>query len=334
MAPPFGKSKTHHPSRTPDLSRRYWGYSALPNAKRSTLVIVNPAAGGGRGGGRWRAVRQIATGILSYEEHWTTAPGEARNVAAEAVASGFAHVLGVGGDGTMHEIANGLAGSEVSLALLPVGTGNDFARYLGVYRPLSQLIRAFPTGHTKAIDLGRVHGQYYLLVAGVGFDASVARLVNALPSKRGGTLPYVVTAIRHAFSFEPPLLRLTIDGATEGEPRRRLMIAVANAPSYGGGMQVCPPARVDDALLHVMSVGAMSGWSTLALLPRVYTGRHLTDPRVHVEAARTVRIDGPMDVPLHADGEAVGGLPACFDVCPAMLRLWLPADCAGGFDQT
>ncbi len=293
--------------------------------RRDLLVLVNPAAGGGRAARLWPTVRQEAQRHFAFEEHWTRRQGEATTVARQAAQGGVRRILAVGGDGTLQEIANGLPDSRVALAALPVGTGNDFARVAGWTRPVRELLAGLAAGNSRIVDLGTVNGRRYLLVAGAGFDAAVAHKVHGMEGKGRGTLPYLATAVRQAFRFHPPALTLQLDDRLASAPRPLLMAAVANAPSYAGGMRICPPARLDDGLLHILTVGAGSGWYTLRLLGRVYRGAHLHDPGVHVASAVRVCIDGPVDVPLHADGEPVGHLPAVFEVLPGALRVWLSA---------
>jgi YegS/Rv2252/BmrU family lipid kinase len=269
-------------------------------------------------------LRPVAARLFRFEEHWTQAAGEGGRVAAEAAAAGIARLLAVGGDGTLHEVANGAAGSGLAVAVLPLGTGNDFARTSGFFLRPDRLLGALATGGRRQVDLGEVHGGVYINVAGVGFDAEVARIVNALPSKSGGTLPYLTAAIRLAFSYEAPRLTVRLDGEAD-EPTPRLLVAIGNAAAYGGGMQVCPGAKVDDGALDALLVGRLRGWSTLGLLPKVFRGSHVGDPRVRLQRAFRVDIDGPADTAVHADGEIVGGLPATFSVRPRALTLWTPA---------
>jgi YegS/Rv2252/BmrU family lipid kinase len=288
-----------------------------------TLVLVNPAAGAGRAARRWRDVRATAQGCFPFEEHWTQAPGEGARVAAEAAQAGFARILAIGGDGTLHEVANGAAGTALAVGVLPFGTGNDFARTAGLLLRPDRLLAALAGGRQRPVDLGHVHAAFYVNVAGVGFDAEVARIVNSLQRKAGGTLPYLVTAVRLAFSYDPPPLEVLLDGVPDNASPR-LLVAVGNAAAYGGGMQVCPGAQVDDGALDALLVGPVRGWGTLGLLPRVFRGTHVADPRVRLQRAFQVEIRGPRETAVHADGEIVGGLPATFSVRPRALNLWVP----------
>ncbi len=290
-----------------------------------TLVVVNPAAGSGRAAAGWERLRAQAKTCFSFDEVQTSGPGHATRLAAEAAAAGYARLLAVGGDGTLHEIVNGCAEADVAVGLLPLGTGNDFARSAGLHRPAAELLPGLAAGQVRRVDLGRVHDQYYLNVAGVGFDAEVARIANATSKRQGGALFYLLTAVREAFRYEPALLAVAVDAPLIAAPSRRLMVAVGNAAAYGGGMRICPRAVIDDGLLDVMTVAGLRGVAILALLPRVFVGGHLGRAGVGYQQAKEVRIEGPSGVAVHADGELVGGLPATFTIHPGALRLWTPA---------
>jgi diacylglycerol kinase (ATP) len=241
------------------------------------------------------------------------------------VRAGIQRVLAVGGDGTLHELVNALAHTAVALGVLPCGTGNDFARSQGLMGPLPRLLQRLAHGQRESVDLGQVEDTYYLNVAGVGFDAEVARCINARARKPEGALPYLGEAIRLAFHYEPPLLEVRFDSSAPMPRERLLLVAVGNASAYGGGMRICPQARVNDGLLDVMLAGDIRRWAILTLLPRVFMGRHVGDPRIRMIRARAVSVTGPAGVVLHADGEIVGGLPAHFRVHPGALTLWRPS---------
>ncbi len=295
-------------------------------SRQRTLVVVNPAAGSGRAAAGWARLREQAKACFTFDEVATAGPGDATRLAAEAESAGYTRLLSVGGDGTLHEIVNGCGSCEVAVGVLPLGTGNDFARSAGLRRPAAQLLPALAAGDVRRVDLGRVHDQYYLNIAGVGFDAEVARIANATAKRHGGALFYLITAVREAFRYEPAILKVALDAQEPPAPSRRLMVAIGNAAAYGGGMRICPRAELDDGLLDVMTVGDLRGGRILGILPLAFLGRHVGRPGVDYQQAKEVRIEGPAGVAVHADGELVGGLPATFTIDPGALRLWAPAD--------
>jgi diacylglycerol kinase (ATP) len=285
------------------------------------LCIVNRTAGGGRAARAWAAVAP-AMARLHAELATTDRPGHATELARRACADGFTHLLAVGGDGTAHEVVNGIQRPDVALGIVPCGTGNDFARSAALpFRP-EAAVAGLERDRRRPVDLGLCGSRRFLNVAGAGFDAEVARLVNAGPRRSRGALPYVATAVSLAFRYGSDELTLDLDG--ERWKQSCLLVAVGNAKAYGGGMRICPRASLDDGLLDVCIVGGITAGHTLALLPRVFLGRHVRDRAVAYRTARAVAIAGPARVAVHADGEVVGGLPASFSVDVAACQLWLP----------
>jgi diacylglycerol kinase (ATP) len=285
------------------------------------LCIVNPAAGNGRAARTWAAVeRELAA--LRPELALTESPGHATAIARRACADGFTHLLAVGGDGTLHEVINGIDRPGVALAVVPAGTANDFARSARIpFRP-EAAVRGLGHDRRRTIDVGTVHGRRYLNVAGAGFDAEVARLINAGPRRARGALPYVATAVALAFRYRAAELELDLDGRRLR--RRCLLVAVGNAAAYGGGMRICPDAVLDDGLLDVCIVGELAPAKILAILPTVFFARHVRHPAVEYVRARAVTITGPGACAVHADGEVSGTLPAHFRLEAGACSLWVP----------
>ncbi|HVB10369.1 MAG TPA: diacylglycerol kinase family protein [Bacillota bacterium] len=286
------------------------------------LCIVNRTAGGGRASRAWDAIAGTMA-RMKADVAFTTHAGHAADLARQACADGFTHLLAVGGDGTVHEVVNGIQGPDVALGLVPCGTGNDFARSAGFPFQPQAAVAGLDRDRRRAVDLGVCNGHRFLNVAGAGFDAEVARLINEGPRRSRGALPYVATAISLAFRYRAEEFRLDLDGTTLVQPC--LLAAVGNASAYGGGMRICPRAELDDGLLDVCVVAGIPTAHILSLLPRVFLGRHVSDRSVSYHRARTVEILGPAGVAVHADGEVIGGLPARFSVAASACSLWLPA---------
>ncbi|MBX6350877.1 MAG: diacylglycerol kinase family lipid kinase [Clostridia bacterium] len=293
--------------------------------RRRALVLVNPKAGAGRAVKAWKAARPLLAEAFALEEWSSERPGHATELAERARKLAPDAVLAVGGDGTVHEVVNGLAGSDVPLAIFPFGTGNDFARALGVRPDPRQAAAVLLGGRTRRVDLGRVHGHYYVQVAGTGFDAVVAARVNA--SGRAGT--GAVTYVRHllatllAYRNRPAALR-PAGSAAPPAAGPILLIAVANTPYYAGGMKICPEASPEDGLLDWCRIGDLTRIEVLRALPLVFSGRHVRLPKIDTGRAPAVEVDGPPDLPVHADGEVVGHLPARFECAPKALTVFVP----------
>ena len=285
------------------------------------LAIVNPAAGHNTAARAWSQVRQLH----NWDCIQTERPGHARDLAASAVGV-YDRVVAVGGDGTASEVANGLAHSQTSMAIIPSGTGNDFAVNLSIPADPVAAANLAATGRACPIDLGEVQRStgtsYFTNIAGFGFDAEVAARVNRLPKLGGRTLPYIAGVLQTLFQFRTPGMRLTLDTTVIDEPI--FLAAVANCASYGGGMRIAPAARPDDGLFDVCVVKDLSRVEVLRLLPSLYTGEHVRHRAVEIIRCASVSADASARVLCQADGELAGELPVRFAIRPAALQCVRP----------
>ena len=294
-------------------------------------VIINPAAGRGKGRKaipeiqRCFANHGVSVKIVETEQAGKAVmtgeivPGSAGWHAAEAVASGARVVIAAGGDGTVGEVANALIGTQVALGILPVGTGNDLVRTLGISRNLTDACRQFLHGNVRKMDVGRCPNGNFVNIAGVGFDAEVAHAINHRYRNLRGTMAYLVAVIATLAKYRPQEIELEIDGASHRE--RIMLCAVANAQSYGGGMRVAPTARVNSGKFEIVLVGDVSRWEFLKTFPSVFKGTHVSHPKVKVFAGETVRIRSEATLPVLADGEEIGSTPVQFSILPAGLNV-------------
>lgn len=233
-------------------------------------------------------------------------------------------VIAVGGDGTVHEVANGLikTGSPAVLGVVPFGTGSDFARALGLPRDPVAAARALITARPRRIDVGEVNGRYFLTISGVGFDGEVAQQVNAWPKVFGGTLMYILGILTNLVTYSPVDVEIVLDGTLQRE--RLFLIAVGNTAWNAGGMWLVPAARPDDGVFDVVIAGPLTKFETLLVLPKVFSGRHLGHPKIRQAQARTIQITGSRPLAIQADGESIGHLPATYTVRPAALSVLAP----------
>lgn len=301
----------------------------MANATRMrTRIITNPRAGRGRAAGVARlAQAELQAAGWQAEIVPSSAPGEATSLAREAAAS-YDLVVACGGDGTLNEVVSGAAGVR-PVGFIPCGTGNDFARTMGISLDPRQAARQLLNGTAHPVDLlalespgGAPVMRYAINVVGVGLDAAVAARMNRQPRLGGGCLSYLWALMIELGRLEPVRLRLEVDGQRwEGAA---LLVAIANAISYGGGMRIAPQARVDDGLLDVVVVGPMGRIEFLRTLPRVFNGSHLQHPAVSWQCGREVLVECDQPAPVLVDGDVRAQTPLRVKLLPGGVDFWLP----------
>jgi diacylglycerol kinase (ATP) len=286
-------------------------------------VIVNPVAGRGRTRKLLPAIEERAAAFGAKVQVSLTAEDPIR-LAHEAAELGH-NLVACGGDGLVAAVAGVAADTGRTLAVVPTGAGNDFARGLG-YDPKNalQAFDALESGRDRVIDLGRVNGRYFTCTAYSGFDAEANRWANTV-TKLSGTALYVAAVLRTLAVYKPHPFRLTVDGETH--EHRAWLVAVGNGPAYGGGMNIAPNASLDDGLLDITVVGAMTRVQMLTNFPKVFKGTHISHPLVTTYRAARVELESldaavPMDA--YADGERVGPLPATMEAAPHALTVRVP----------
>ncbi|HEV7523814.1 MAG TPA: diacylglycerol kinase family protein [Acidimicrobiia bacterium] len=287
-------------------------------------AIVNPVAGRGRTQKLLPELERAAA-AAGIALHVSPEPGAPAKLARAATDEGH-DLIACGGDGLVTEVAGVAADTGKRLAIVPTGAGNDFARVLG-YDPKNPL-RAFDAianGRDEIVDLGRVNGRWYTCVTASGFDAEANRWANTV-RKLSGTTLYVAAVLRTLAVYKPHRFRVTIDGAAF--ETTAWLVAVGNGPAYAGGMRVTPDARMDDGLLDVTIVGAMSRPEFLWTFPKVFKGNHLRNPKVTTRRGAQVHLESldasiPMEV--YADGERVGPLPGTMEAVRDALNVRVPA---------
>lgn len=304
--------------------------------QRRIVVISNPASG--RRSEKHKLVaeavsrianeRSIAVEFLSTSVPGESArtgrhlPGSGSDLALQAVTSGADLVVACGGDGTVGEVANGLVGTDTPLAVLPLGTGNDFCRTIGVSQSLDEAITTLFDGRPQPVDVGRCGEGYFLNVAGCGFDAQVAQRINAGFRFLSGTPAYVAATLSTLIKYRPIALRITIDGVSL--ETRVMLCAIANARTYGGGMKIAPQASLQDGLFDIILVEEVSKFEFLRAFPTVFKGNHLSHPKVKSFRGKQVKLESPSQIPLLADGEELHGSAMEFEVVPLALKVMVP----------
>jgi diacylglycerol kinase (ATP) len=291
-------------------------------------IIVNPTAGGGRAARLVPWIRERA-GADPELVAVTTRAGEAEELAARAAAAGAARVVAVGGDGTVQEVVNGLLaadGQGPALGIVPVGSGNDLARSLGLPRRLEDAWEAAVGSVTRRIDVAQARGdrreRWFASAGGIGFDAQVAAAMATRSGWQRGAAGYLLTTLSELRRFSNRRIRLTLDG--EVAEHAVLFVAVANGAFYGGGMRIAPDASTEDGALDVCIVGDISRMTALRQLPNLYRGTHVRHPAVAIARARRVTIEGEAGTLVHLDGEPFGGLPLDIELLASRLTVAAP----------
>lgn len=298
---------------------------------RAFTFVVNPASGRGRTLELLpRLGAEIEARDLDVELRVSTSPADPPRIARDAIERGRV-VVACGGDGLVGVLAGVCADEGGTLALVPTGSGNDFARAIGlVHDDPVPALDVLATGEERSVDLGRLEGpgapeggRWFCGVAGTGFDAEANRWANDV-DRISGTALYVAATVRTLATYRPRRFRLTVDG--ESHDLDAWLVAVGNAQSYGGGMRVCPDARLDDGRLDVTVVGPVSKAEFLRTFPRVFKGEHVRHPRVTTLTGARVEVEAldGQPSPVYADGEDAGELPVTVTVASDALRVVAP----------
>ena len=286
-------------------------------------ILLNPAAAQGKSRRALTpALEVLGRAGVEPQILESRSAGQLTELARAASAEKPDVVVSAGGDGTHHYVLNGLLGSEIPLGILSLGSGNDFARALGIPLEPGAAARTLLEGDARPIDVARVGSAVYGCVAGVGFDSVVNRYANERVRYVSGSLAYTWAILRCIGPYRPQRLELRSDGRNfSGE----IMFAVVgNTTSFGGGLKITPRARPDDGLLDVCIVPAMGKFELLRWVPRAYSGAHLKHPRILYFQARKITLASPSRLELFGDGEFLQELPATIEVVPRALKVVVP----------
>lgn len=283
----------------------------MPTA--NALILLNPVAAGGRASRRAHRIAELGgeSAVLVVG----ASADHVSELAGEALSEGYARVIAAGGDGTVQAVINGLmAAGEArpQLGIVPIGSGNDLARSMGLPRSLRAAVELALHGPCAPIDLALAHAdgasRWFGSAAGVGFDAQVA---TAMAGRRGrwqrGRIGYLATTLAELRRTRNHRVRISATHGDDGwsEELTILLAVVANGAYYGGGMRIAPDATVSDGLLDLITIADISRLTALRQLPNLYRGTHLRHPAVSARRLTAIEIE-PLDgdsLPLHLDGE-------------------------------
>lgn len=270
---------------------------------KSYYFIVNPVAGQGK---KLSFVSEI-TGFcqrnyLNYKLVMTHKPKEAIELAREA-SKKYEVIVAVGGDGTVNEVVNGIADTDAKLGIIPIGSGNDFAKQMGLTYNLSKDLRILMDGKFIKVDLGRVNNRHYFINGvGVGFDGEVAYRVRDFFKYAKGFSGYLLSVFRTLATYKFHKVKFFIDGEIVKDDKI-LLIATCNGTTYGGGFKVAPSAKVDDGLFTVCFVSKMGKFYAMRNIPKILQGTHVSLPEVSMYTGKSVKIKSEKELFSQLDGE-------------------------------
>jgi YegS/Rv2252/BmrU family lipid kinase len=268
---------------------------------------------------------------LRFEYLITEAPGHAIELAESAASNGYDILLSVGGDGTLHEVVNGVysAGriSNLPLGIIGTGTGSDYIRSVGISHHYQQACERVFNHEKMMLDIGLVeymkNGQprskIFVNFAGLGFDAEVVKATTQRFKRLGSKMSYLAGLLSNFVLYRNKSVSLAVDG--EAINNKMCTVLVSNGKYGGGSMMVAPQADLKDGLLDVIMINNISKPDLLLSLPRIYKGTHLTHPKVTTRKAREIRVETKQTAAVQADGELLGETPARFNILPGAMTL-------------
>ncbi len=274
-----------------------------------TLLIFNPSSDRGRAGQKASDLRAVIDEMGGADWRGTEYPAHATAIVAE-IGRQYQTVAALGGDGTVHEVINGLmqidAAQRPQLGVVPIGSGNDFASGAGLTMNPQEAIRRVFSGAPKPVDVARIQDgsgrvEYFDNTCGIGFDAAVNIRSRKITRLYGFVMYLTATLQTIALNFEAPHMKVTHDGGTLDQ--RILMLTVGNGPREGGGFITTPASQMDDGLLDCVYIEPVTQFRMLQLLPKVMNATHIHEPDVKLFSTTRLTLDADRALPIHIDGE-------------------------------
>ena len=299
--------------------------------KARTAAIVNPRAATGKTGKRWP---ELAASLPELDVRFTRGPRHATELARECLREGYQRIVAVGGDGTINEVVNGFLvdgrpiNSDAVLAIVPLGTGSDFQKSLGI-GGLDDAMQLIKQERPGPIDIGKVEYQapeggresrYFANVVSFGMGGEVAARAKNVLSKLSGKGAFLLATTQVFLTYQPKTADLTVDGQAHGS-FTITNIAIGNGRYHGGGMHVCPKAALDDGELEVTVIEALSSYELLRDIKTLYSENLYVHPKTHHMRGSRISARSPQLVSIEVDGEALGALPLEFSVVPRAIRV-------------
>jgi diacylglycerol kinase (ATP) len=292
------------------------------------VVVANPAAGHGKAG---RLIGKVTTGLhrlgVPHDIRVSESGPDLERLARGAAEESARIVAALGGDGSASLAANGILGTGAALAVLPAGTGDDFAKAIGAGR-LEAAIELLANPKTADLDVIAITTgaakRHFVNIAGAGFDSEVNETANGMTVKLGATGTYLAALVKTLSRFSPAAFTIQVDD--ERMQLDAMLVEIGSGRWTGGGMRVLPGAVMNDGLLDVCIVEALSKAAFLRAFPRVFIGSHTTHPKVRMRTGTRVQVEADRRVLVYADGELIGALPAIFEIHPGALPVVVGPD--------
>ena len=306
----------------------------MPQAPEKTIFLVNPASANGSTGRRWpELARRAAAAGLEGATLFSERQGHLAELAREAALDGAELLVVVGGDGSVNEVANGLAGlgRQPEVAIVPRGTGWDFSRTFGIPRKVDDAVHVALEGDVRTIDVGRASYRAwdgsdattsFANVASAGMSGAIAQRANETTKALGGKASYLWATFAVFSGWEATEIEVVVDG--ERRTGRMFDVVVANGRFFGGGLQICPEAEPDDGLFDVLTIGDVTKRDLVLTMPKMYRGTHLPHPKAELLRGPSVTVTSETPLPIELDGEQPGTTPVTFEVAAGALRLRVP----------
>lgn len=255
----------------------------------------------------------------NYEIKVTQKIGDAELIAKKAQTADFFTIVSVGGDGTLHEVVNGMIGGRQKLGIVPAGTGNDFARSLSIPFNIRGAIENLVHGKAAPIDLGSLNDRYFVNFCSVGLDALIAEEANKIKRYFSGNYSYIMGVVKALGKFKSLNVELIIDDIKYNE--EIMLVAVCNGAYYGGGMNIAPQAKVSDGQFDICVVRKMSKLKLLCLFPTIFKGKHIKYDEVKIYRGKNIQIFSKEDMHVNADGDIVNSRPVKFEMVHNKMEL-------------
>jgi len=305
------------------------------SSSQKWLLIVNPNAGRRKGEKDWPKISKLLKkNNIEGEVHFTRHRHHAVLIAKTGIEDGFRKIIVAGGDGTLNEVVNGIflqtkyPTTDITLAMIPIGTGNDWGRMYGIKPDYEQAVQVIKEGKTFIQDTGRVmykkeklqKCRYFINIAGMGYDAIVAEKTNRMKDQgKGGPMSYLVNLLSSLFSYSPNNIRLTVDGNTSSF--RVFSLSVGICRYNGGGMMQLPKALPDDGLFDITVIDNIGKMEVISQLKNLYNGSFINHPKVKTYVGKDIRIESASRLILEADGESLGSAPFQFEMIPKSVKI-------------